>query len=96
MLCASGCIARVGETSGGGVGRAGVCAGAASGGGAAIGGVGWGAVCAELGLYGCWLGFEDGAGGVVNYRTEYGGQEYVSADGCVAGGDGADGVFCSC
>ena len=68
------------------VGRAGVCAGAASGGGAADGGVGWREVCAELGSSGCGCG----AGGVVDYGAEYGGQEYVSAAGGAAGGDGAD------
>ena len=36
-----------------------------------------------------------GAGGVADYGAEYGGQEHVSADGGAAGGDGADGVFCS-
>ena len=32
---------------------------------------------------------------IADYRAEYGRQEYVSANGSAAGGDGADGVFCS-
>jgi DNA mismatch repair protein MutS len=36
--------------------------------------LGWWAVCAELGLYGCGLD-EDGAGGVVDHGAEYGWQE---------------------
>ena len=41
-------------------------------------------------------GFKDRAGGAADYRAEYGREEYVSADGGAAGGDGADGVLCAC